>query len=148
MAVYHFVCLPSSPHPKTPEYGDEEDDDDDFYATHVGAFITLAPPLPPSFSSQTRRALHRESVILPARAPPPPPITIITSHPHSYTRKAPCLNYSRPTSLFVRPPPPTQTQTPTLRCSRTTRRTRPSFVRPRLLLQPRLVCPASPPFIL
>ncbi|KAJ7728997.1 hypothetical protein B0H14DRAFT_3518416, partial [Mycena olivaceomarginata] len=89
--------------------GEQEDDDawqddDEYYAAHAGSFITLAPPLPPSFPAPpsceslpmsaalpSSRALRRESAIIPTasvppqpgspcqhpiptRAPPPPPI--------------------------------------------------------------------------
>ncbi|KAJ7089801.1 hypothetical protein B0H15DRAFT_839281 [Mycena belliarum] len=113
---------PSSPcEAPTPEGSWE--DDDDFYAAHARSFITLAPPLPPSFPAQhSQRALHRESTIIPARgsvrlsraiaiptrAPPPPPI--VTSH--SRSGSATSINYSLP--LPIRPPPRTPVPTDAL----------------------------------
>ncbi|KAJ7836482.1 hypothetical protein B0H14DRAFT_3870782 [Mycena olivaceomarginata] len=100
------------------EDDDAWQDDDEFYAAHAGSFITLAPPLPPSFPASpsceslptsdalpSSRALRRESAIIPTasvrrspavrasipiptRAPPPPPIVTSHSHSHSYSLAA------------------------------------------------------------
>ncbi|KAJ7680178.1 hypothetical protein B0H14DRAFT_3535924 [Mycena olivaceomarginata] len=68
--------------PAADECEEEDDDawqdDDEYYAAHAGSFITLAPPLPPSFPASpsceslpmsaalpSSRALHRESTIIP-----------------------------------------------------------------------------------
>ncbi|KAJ7672799.1 hypothetical protein B0H14DRAFT_1010690 [Mycena olivaceomarginata] len=105
--------------PAADECEEEDDDawqdDDEYYAAHAGSFITLAPPLPPSFPASpscesllmsaalpSSRALRRESAIIPTasvrrspavrasipiptRAPPPPPIVTSHSHSHSYS---------------------------------------------------------------
>ncbi|KAJ7791063.1 hypothetical protein B0H14DRAFT_2625423 [Mycena olivaceomarginata] len=105
--------------PAADECEEEDDDawqdDDEYYAAHAGSFITLAPPLPPSFPASpsceslpmsaalpSSRALRRESAIIPTasvrrspavrasipiptRAPPPPPIVTSSAYCHSYT---------------------------------------------------------------
>ncbi|KAJ7306156.1 hypothetical protein DFH08DRAFT_1088959 [Mycena albidolilacea] len=88
-------------------------DDDEYCAAHAGSFITLAPPLPPSFPAPpsceflpmsaalpSSRALRRESAIIPTplicrspavrasiptRVPPSPPIVTSSAHCRSYT---------------------------------------------------------------
>ncbi|KAF7321944.1 hypothetical protein MKEN_00716800 [Mycena kentingensis (nom. inval.)] len=87
-------------------------EDDDFYASHASGFVTLSPPLPPSFPRPTSPNKSK------SRSPPPmcplPPVPTSPSRPtHSRTPSASSSlsghvpNFSRPTSLsaVVRPPP-------------------------------------------
>ncbi|KAF7348704.1 Vacuolar DHA amino acid exporter [Mycena venus] len=141
----HSLSEPSSPEPAT----DDEDatawqDDDEYYATHASGFITLAPPLPPSFPTSTSAALprresatiltsstrpsapHRASVRLsraitiPTRAPPPPPI--LTSSPLNSRSVSPAsrtIVISTSPSTSPRPPPRTPVPTDAVAVART-----------------------------
>ncbi|KAJ7034601.1 hypothetical protein C8F04DRAFT_568227 [Mycena alexandri] len=94
---------------------DEEgqwEDDDEFYAAHASNFITITPPLPPSFpaspsstsfslspssssirsvstssSSSATRAAHRESAVIPV--PAPYRASVRLNHPISIPSRAP-----------------------------------------------------------
>ncbi|KAJ7154528.1 hypothetical protein C8R46DRAFT_1117603 [Mycena filopes] len=74
------ISPPSSPtHSQSPSDDEDQWEDDLYYASHARGYITLSPPLPPSFP-------RRESAFIlpsfaststsgvPTRAPPPPPI--------------------------------------------------------------------------
>ncbi|KAJ7087728.1 hypothetical protein C8R43DRAFT_1244846 [Mycena crocata] len=112
-------------------------DDDEYYAAHARSFVTLAPPLPPSFpsldsisscsvesSAAATRAARRESAVIsthrasvrlsraitiPLRAPPPPPIVIS----HSLSRSTSSSSASAKVPNFSRPRPPPRTPVPT-----------------------------------
>ncbi|KAJ7840937.1 hypothetical protein B0H14DRAFT_3695126 [Mycena olivaceomarginata] len=97
------------------ENDDAWQDDDEYYAAHAGSFITLAPPLPPSFPASpscesspmsaalpSSRALQRESAIIPP--------SVSTSASTASTKRAwvclsrtPAVRASTPTGA---PPPP------------------------------------------
>ncbi|KAJ7106199.1 hypothetical protein C8R44DRAFT_886089 [Mycena epipterygia] len=68
----------SSAQPASVE-GEACEDDDEFYAARAHAFITLAPPLPPSLpAASSTRTAHRESSVVPrilALVRPPPPVS-------------------------------------------------------------------------
>ncbi|KAJ7034613.1 hypothetical protein C8F04DRAFT_1101575, partial [Mycena alexandri] len=96
---------------------DEEDMlDDYYYASHARTYITLSPPLPPSFP-------RRESAIIPTmpmRASPPPPI--ITHSPLSSSttitrRLATRTSRPPPRTPPSRPPPRTPLPTDAVRLS-------------------------------
>ncbi|KAJ7079454.1 hypothetical protein B0H15DRAFT_158785 [Mycena belliarum] len=89
----------ASPAPSSDSHDDAWEDDDEYYAAQARAFITLSPPLPPSFPLAAPTARNRESTIIPSPAPhrasvrlsraitiptrPPPPPPIVTSSPSS-----------------------------------------------------------------
>ncbi|KAF7348676.1 hypothetical protein MVEN_01386400 [Mycena venus] len=103
------------------EYREDNDndawqDDDEYYAAHASGFITLAPPLPPSFPSSsaaalpatpaasTARAVRRESAIIPAS-------TTVSTRPSvqldpSYAPQRASVRLSRTITIPTRAPPP------------------------------------------
>ncbi|KAJ7860725.1 hypothetical protein B0H14DRAFT_562783 [Mycena olivaceomarginata] len=100
--------------PAADECEEEDDDawqdDDEYYAAHAGSFITLAPPLPPSFPASpfceslpmsaalpSPRALRCESAII------PPSVSTSASTKRASVRRSPAVRASIPTRA---PPPP------------------------------------------
>jgi hypothetical protein len=98
---------------------DQEDneawqDDDEYYATHASGFITLAPPLPPSFpcssalpatpAASTARAMRRESAIIPASTAAP--LRPSQQLDPTYASHRASVRLSRAISIPTRAPPP------------------------------------------
>ncbi|KAK7059862.1 hypothetical protein R3P38DRAFT_3168313 [Favolaschia claudopus] len=95
------------------EADDELESDDEFYTAHASGYITLCPPLPPSFpampytpaaSTSTARAIRRESAVIPL-----PPILTSSSSSSSLSTILP----SPKSSLYASPRPPPRTPVPT-----------------------------------
>ncbi|KAJ7908671.1 hypothetical protein B0H13DRAFT_2016199 [Mycena leptocephala] len=104
----------SSTAPSSSEDNEVWQDDDEYYAAHASGFITLAPPLPPSFpcssalpatpATSTARAARRESAIIPASTAAP--LRPSQQLDPAYTSHRASVRLSRAISIPTRAPPP------------------------------------------
>ncbi|KAJ7258368.1 hypothetical protein B0H12DRAFT_1070195 [Mycena haematopus] len=128
----------SSALPAAPRLDEQEDDDNEYYATHAAGFITLTPPLPPSFPASALFS-RRESAIVPAPATSQlSPLGIITppsSGPSHSRSRSPHTHHA------TRPPPRTPVPTDALSGDYTA-----YAPAPRLLLTPSRISASSVPY--
>ncbi|KAJ7756729.1 hypothetical protein B0H14DRAFT_3896249 [Mycena olivaceomarginata] len=104
--------VPPPPQPVASSSTLQQQMNDEYYAAHAGSFITLAPPLPPSFPASpscellpmsaalpSSRALRRESAII-------PPSVSMASTKRASVRRTPAVWASIPIPTRAPPPPP------------------------------------------